>query len=322
MNSDANEDRLLVAANLYYMEELTQEEIASRLGCSRVAVTRMLKKCKELGLVKISVKKPMPELYRLSLQLERRFRLKAAVVVESRDDPQEGLAEIGRGGAQLLERLATPGCGIGVAWSATVSSMIPFVHRLPFKPGRIHELAGTYLSRENPYGVSWPLAEKLGVGVESIPMPVLVRDGEVKDMMLKEPAIHVALDNAAKVDLAFVGIGNTSPSASIVRAGYIGQAELAEFSSKGAVGDILMRYYGADGRYIPMSFEDRTISLEWEQILRLPMVVALAFGPDKLAAISGALAGRAIHGLVTDRQTAICLLEPDCRLPSADKPTA
>jgi DNA-binding transcriptional regulator LsrR (DeoR family) len=151
-------------------------------------------------------------------------------------------------------------------------------------------------------------------------MPVLVRDGEVKEMMLKEPAIHEALENAAKVNLAFVGIGNTSSSASIVRAGYIGQAELSEFSSKGAVGDILMRYYGVDGRYIPMSFEDRTISLEWEQILRLPMVVALAFGPDKIAAICGALAGEAIHGLVTDRQTAISLLELDRRLPQADSP--
>jgi len=212
-------------------------------------------------------------------------------------------------GAELLERLITPGCRIGVAWSATVSAILPYVRKTSVKPGRINELAGTYLTTGIPYVVSWPLGEKLGVSVESIPMPVLVRNGRVKEMMIQEPAISSALESAAKVDLAFVGLGNISRNSSIMRTGYIGEEHLEEFASKGAVGDILMRYYDASGRYIPMSFEDKTVSLEWEKITKLPFVVAMAFGPDKLEAIAGALAGGIIHGLVTDCRTAEILLE-------------
>ena len=305
----STEERLLIAVNLYYIENMTQEEIAAKLGLSRVAVTRLLKKARDEGLVQVTVKKPMPELYRLALDLEKRYRLKAAVVAPGGDSPKASLEAVGRAGAELLERLITPGCRIGVAWSATVSAILPYVRRSQAKPGRINELAGTYLATNIPYVVSWPLAEKLGVPVESIPMPVLVRSGRVKEMMIQEPAISSALESASKVDLAFVGLGNVSRDSSIMRTGYIGEEQLEEFSAKGAVGDILMRYYDAAGRYIPMSFEDKTVSLEWKKIRKLPFIVSLAFGPEKLEAIAGALAGGVIQGLVTDRWTAEALLE-------------
>ncbi|HWP68104.1 MAG TPA: sugar-binding domain-containing protein, partial [Rectinemataceae bacterium] len=239
----STEEQLLIAVNLYYMENMTQEEIASKLGLSRVAVTRMLKKARDEGMVQITVKKPMPELYRLALDLEKRYRLKAAIVAPGGDSPKASMEAVGRAGAELLERLITTGCRIGVAWSATVSAMLPYVRKPPVKPGWINELAGTYLTTNIPYVVSWPLAEKLGVPVESIPMPVLVRSGRVKEMMIQEPAISSALESASKVDLAFVGLGNVSRDSSIMRTGYIGEDQLEEFSAKGAVGDILMRYY-------------------------------------------------------------------------------
>ena len=305
----STEERLLIAANLYYMENMTQEEIAAKLGLSRVAVTRLLKKARDEGLVQVTVKKPMPELYRLALDLEKRYRLKAAIVAPGGDSPKASLEAVGRAGAELLERLITPGCRIGVAWSATVSAILPYVRKPSVKPGWINELAGTYLTANIPYVVSWPLAEKLGVPVESIPMPVLVRSGRVKEMMIQEPAISSALERASKVDVAFVGLGNVSRDSSIMRTGYIGEEQLEEFSAKGAVGDILMRYYDAAGRYIPMSFEDKTVSLEWKKIRKLPFIVSLAFGPEKLEAIAGALAGGVIQGLVTDRWTAEALLE-------------
>lgn len=305
----STEEQLLIAVNLYYMENMTQEEIAAKLGLSRVAVTRMLKKARDEGLVQVTVKKPMPELYRLALDLEKWYRLKAAIVAPGGDSPKASMEAVGRAGAELLERLITPGCRIGVAWSATVSAILPYVRKPSVKPGWINELAGTYLTTNIPYVVSWPLAEKLGVPVESISMPVLVRSGRVKEMMIQEPAISSALESASKVDLAFVGLGNVSRDSSIMRAGYIGEEQLKEFSAKGAVGDILMRYYDAAGRYIPMSFEDKTVSLEWKKIRKLPFIVSLAFGPEKLEAIAGALAGGIIHGLVTDRWTAEALLE-------------
>ena len=98
-----------------------------------------------------------------------------------------------------------------------MSAIIPFVRRT-FKTGVcINELAGTYLAPNIPYGVSLALADKLHVPLESIPMPVLVKSEHARDIMLKEHMIRRALANAARVDIALVGLGTVSESSSIVR---------------------------------------------------------------------------------------------------------
>ena len=120
-----------------------------------------------------------------------------------------------------------------------------------------------------------------------------------------------AFEHAARVDAAFVGIGDLSADSSLRKTGYMDDARMRELADKGAVGDILMRYFDARGRHVPVSFEDRILSLEWKRIRELPFVVGIACGPSKLEAIRGAVHGRIIHALVTDRATAEALLEPE-----------
>ena len=303
-----SEDLLVAVSHLYYLEGLKQEDVAFRMNLSRLAVTRMLKKARDQGIVEITIKRPLPELVELALQLERKYGLKAVRVVPTGPSAQDTTAALGRAGAELLSNLIKAGTRIGVAWSRTVSSIVPYVRRTA-KPGvRINELAGTYLAPNIPYGVSWVLAERMHVPLESIPMPVLVKSEHARDVMMKENMIRNALANAGKADVALVGLGNVSEGSSLLETGYITRALLKEYRTKGVAGELLMRCYDAQGKYIPMSFEKRIVSLEWEQIRGLPFVVAMAWGPSKTRAILGALAGGVIHGLVTDRATATSLL--------------
>ncbi len=303
------EDLLIAASNLYYVEDLTQEEVARRLNLSRITVTRILKQARRSGLVQISVKASMPEMHRLAIALEQEWGLSAVRVVASSQDAKVTLAEVGRAGAELLSRLMFPGCSIGVAWSRTVSALIPFVRKPLKPPGGVVELAGTYLERGQRYAVSWPLAHRLEVPLEAIPMPVIVRSRQARDLMMDEPSIQRAFADAEHADVALVGLGEISPVSSLVRCGYLRREQLRELKEKGAVGEVLMSCYDARGRPVRVSFQDRVVSIGLERIARLPMVVAMAFGRSKLAAIRGALNGGFIHGLVTDSDTARRLLE-------------
>ena len=307
--SGYSEDALATAAHLYYTEGLKQEAVAGRMNISRLAVTRMLKKARDQGIVQISVNRPLPALVGLAIGLEKKYGLKSVRVVQTGAAQEETVAAIGRAGAEFLSSLLRPGCRIGVAWSRTVSSILPYVRRTSKSGVCINELAGTYLAPNIPYGVSMALAEKLHVPLESIPMPVLALHEHARDIMLKEHMIRKALANAARVDIALVGLGKVSESSSMVDAGYVAKAHLKEFEMKGVVGELLLRCYDAHGQYIRMSFEKRTISLTWERIKSLPFVAAMAFGAEKLDAIRGALDGHVIHGLVTDKNTAAALLE-------------
>ena len=53
----------------------------------------------------------------------------------------------------------------------------------------------------------------------------------------------------------------------------------------------------------------RTIGINLKQIRRLPRVVGVAWGEHKLDAIRGALRGKLVSVLITDRATAEALLE-------------
>ncbi len=213
-------------------------------------------------------------------------------------------------GAEFLSSYLKPKCRIGVAWSRTVSSMLSYVKPSQAHPDcRINELAGTYLAPHIPYSVSRPLAEKLNIHLESIPVPVLLKSEEKINIILQEELIRTAPANALEVDVALVGIGNISSTSSLARTGYISREHMDEIRLKKAVGDILMRYFDSRGRHFPMSFEDRIVSLKWEEIMKLSFVMAMAFGAQKIEPIRGALRGGIIHGLITDRETALQLLD-------------
>jgi DNA-binding transcriptional regulator LsrR (DeoR family) len=114
-----------------------------------------------------------------------------------------------------------------------------------------------------------------------------------------------------RLDLAVVGIGAPTPDSVTMRDGsIISQAELDELLARGAVGDVALRYFDAEGRPVHSEIDDRIIGISLEQLRRGPRVVAVSGGPDKVSAIRAALRGRLIDVLVTDSVTASKLLEP------------
>ncbi len=72
-NQQTAEDELLVRiAWLYYMEELTQAEIADRLNMSRIKITRYLKQAREKGIVQINIQSNNSNVLELESALSNR----------------------------------------------------------------------------------------------------------------------------------------------------------------------------------------------------------------------------------------------------------
>ena len=70
----------LRAAWMYYVEEMTQSDIADVLGVGRVTIVRLLADARALNEVRISVSRDLAELPRLEMGLQKRFGLKEAIV--------------------------------------------------------------------------------------------------------------------------------------------------------------------------------------------------------------------------------------------------
>ena len=79
-------------------------------------------------------------------------------------------------------------------------------------------------------------------------------------------------------------------------------------SDLGAVGDICLHFFDANGNPVRTPLNDRVIGMDLEDLRRSRRVVGIAGGGRKLAAIRGALKGKWINVLITDRATAEALL--------------
>ena len=72
----------------------------------------------------------------------------------------------------------------------------------------------------------------------------------------------------------------------------------------GAVGDICLRFFDADGHMVDTELHDRVLGISSEDLLAVPRKVGIAGGSRKLAAIRGAALGGWIDVLITDLATA------------------
>ena len=115
----------LRAATLYYLDGLTQAEIASRLGVSRPTAGRLVARAKAKGLVRIEVVVPADMRDDLHAdeerELEQRFGLTEAVVAGHGVDVgapgrPAAFASVGRAAAALLMRRLSPNDVLGFTW--------------------------------------------------------------------------------------------------------------------------------------------------------------------------------------------------------------
>ena len=78
---------------------------------------------------------------------------------------------------------------------------------------------------------------------------------------------------------------------------------------KGGTGEILSHVVDKDGNLIKDEFEQHLISLDLEDLKKIPIRVGVAYGMDKKDAILGVLRGGYINVLITDEDVAKYLIE-------------
>jgi DNA-binding transcriptional regulator LsrR (DeoR family) len=80
----------------------------------------------------------------------------------------------------------------------------------------------------------------------------------------------------AEVDVAIVGIGELEPSQLLKNSELLQRRYAQLLSERGAVGDICLHYYDAQGKQVLSQEEDPVIGMELSQIRACPQVIALA----------------------------------------------
>ncbi|HEV2033784.1 MAG TPA: sugar-binding domain-containing protein [Candidatus Dormibacteraeota bacterium] len=297
-------------ATRFYVAGQTQIDIAASLGLDPSTVSRYLKRARDEGIVRVDIQRPRSLHGDLALELAEGFQLKRAVVVAS--EPGPGTAQgVAKAAADYVNSQLMNSMRLGLSWGRMLSAAI---HMLPL--GTVSDLDVSLLHGGVGSAGAGIQGHELARHVASLHprshvhylhAPVLVDSPDIKDAMLRDGSIRAALESAATSELALVGIGTLAESAPLIRYGHISTQDRQHLLAGAAVGDMSTRFFTLDGEPVHV-LDDRLIAIEWDELKRIPLVVAMAAGLDKRDAILGALRAGCMNVLVTDELTARAVL--------------
>lgn len=297
---------------MYFIDGLSQQQIAEVLGTTRSNVSRILTAAREQGIVEIRINEPTQRSYRLEAELTARFPGLEARVLAPRAH-QDPLADVGHLAAQWLSERLTRGLRIALAWGGTLQAMVRAMQPSPTEDVEIVQLVGGLSAltlHVSGQELVRQLADKLECRYRYLHAPALFESAPALRALLREPAIATALDAARHADIACVGIGavGIGSSAEIIEALRLSPAERAEFESARPVGDICARFFDQTGNEIRSAVHDRVLAVELDDLRAIPVVAGVAVGAVKGPAIRAALQGRLIDVLICDEAAARAVL--------------
>jgi DNA-binding transcriptional regulator LsrR (DeoR family) len=308
---EAETDLAVRAAWLSYVGGYTQEQIAQRLGVSRVKVHRLSALAQDLGFVKVTIEHDLASTVALENQMINAYDLKNCILVPSMDDAANGqggtVAALGAAGARFLSRYLDrePATTIGIGWGKTLSAAAENLLRRPRPSNRFVSVLGslTRHAAANPYDVIHQLTHKTGAEGFIMPVPFIADAVSDRTLLLGQKSVGKIVALAEQADLYMLGIGSCGPEASSFESGQVTRSEMDALQAAGAVGDLLGRFFDRSGKVVDCEFNERILGLELDA-LRGRQVTAIAGGEGKRAAIEGALKMGVITTLITDEGTA------------------
>lgn len=312
--SDKNNDRFLIdIAKMYYDENATQEEIAKQFNISRSLVSKHLTLAREKGFVEIVVHDESVQPFKvIEDRIRKKYDLEDVVCVSSTDSTQIKY-RVGLAAARYLSKIVTPDMYIGCSAGTTVHGVAEAMNlnlnmsNLTFVP----MVGGLGMAHTDIQAnvICDIFARKTGGNAIQLHAPLVVDDEKSREVFVKQRFIKDILDLAKNVDVAIVGVGGQPAYYEMTKA-YMHKIE--PFDPKEAeyvTGDILYNFFDSNGKATNSDWNKRVINLSMEDLMKIPKVIGVAFGPTKVEAIHAVLVGELINVLVTDVQTAKQLID-------------
>jgi deoxyribonucleoside regulator len=300
----ADIDFLVDLATRFYVLGQTQARIARDLDVDPATVSRHLKKARDEGIVRIEIRRPRNLQVDLGRELAEHYGLKRAIVVANEDG---GSSAVAAAAADYFSSVLTNGVRLGLSFGRMLSAMIPLLPAGIVSELEISMLLGGF-GRAMPGIQGHELARHLTSlyqhsRIHYLQAPFLVDSPDIQQAMMRDGSIREALQTAANAEMALVGIGNLDDSAPFIRYGHLSGEDQKRLLQAGAVGDVSGRFFDIHGEPVSV-LDDRLIAIERENLAQIPTVIAIAAGPDKYAAIQGALRTGYVNVLITDESVA------------------
>jgi DNA-binding transcriptional regulator LsrR (DeoR family) len=310
---DTEERFLAQVAWAYYVERLTQERVAEKLGATRLRVNKALSDAHRRGLVRITFNTAFAACAELEAALRARFGLKQAYVAPAPMEARDVQMIVGAALGNLLsEVLADTRVRLfGMSWGGTLNIATRFVAAMERPDLEVISVMGglTRGSDLNSFEITTRLADLMGAQHSYFTAPLYAGSRESRDTIMQLDVFRDVLEKLRSVDALAMAAGDLSKRSLLMRDGLPGDVAMEDLIAMGGVGDVLGTVIDAEGQALNHPINERVIGIGLDDLRRIPNVILAAGGAHKVAVNRAILRRGVVDTFVTDEASARALLD-------------
>lgn len=320
MDFQENRETYIKIATLYYLSDMSQEEIANMFGISRFKVSRVLKKCKEYNIIEVRVNNSTVYNKKIAEQISSLLGIDEVIVVNSSVTDNESKANVGRAAATYLMDKLKDGMVIGFDWGTTLQTMVR-----EFNPGKKYpkalflQISGCVSSQTltgtgyiaDGHDIVRNLAKKANAGYSLFTAPYIVKDSHLRTLLLEDPTIKSHVNHFKDLDMVFFGVGSNQPEErNVFYKNYLTKEECDLIHPDKNQGELFSNIFDLNGNRSPNSLlSQRTLTIDFDILKSIPVKIALAAGNKKANSLIAGARGGYISVMIIDEVAAISILD-------------
>lgn len=303
--------KMITVSRMYFEENLTQEEIAERLGVSVPQISRLISQAKRDGYIKIQVIDPFQDSSNLRERLLAAFPLKDARIVESRAANTRLTEEnVAQAAADYLMDILKANDIVGVGFSEIISRIPNLMPHRHVENVFFVQMGGVV--SEHVHGYQNDTVRSMAAQVDGFyyffPSPAFVKDAYVRECLHEDPIARWVLGAAEGASISIYSVGELGRHSPFVLSGYFTQMEMEAIYKRGAVGEIFGHFIDKDGNLCEPELEKRTPGLALSSLAEKEYSICVAANTALTPAVRAAIVGGYCNLLITDACTAEGLL--------------
>lgn len=301
-------------AEMYYEEHLTQGEIAVQTGYSRSMISRLLAEARDQNVVEIKVNHPLERRPELEQELQAQLGLQSVrVLARGTLSYAQMLRRLGIMAARTVEELVQDNTIAGISWGLSLWEMIQALRPTPRIGVHIVQMMGALAATEPDTDgpeLARRLARIFSGRYTTLPLPLIMESESISQSLRADQRFQRMIAHCRIATLALVGVGTSEPErSSMLRTGYITEAQLEDLRQAGAVGDVCALHYNIKGESVDTPLTRRMMTIDAVTLSAIPTKMAIGGGQYKAATILGACRAGFVDILVTDEVAARGVLD-------------
>ena len=308
-NSDT-QDQIREIAWMHYVGGLTQAQIATRRGLSKMKVHRFVQAAHEQGLVKIFVNNVPTNCMELESRLIEDYGLSSCTIVPDVNELQTmdiSMPAVASAGARFLHgRLeSTDQMILGIGSGRTMSA-------IKCKKAEFISVTGDFaaLSDANPFEVIHALIDKTEGKGYAFTAPLIVDSEADRTLFLRQRSIRESFDRLRDASMIMIGVGHVGPGSFFRSFGLITDAEQGDMIRQGVAADLAGNLIDDTGAFIDSGIAKRMLGME-RDLMHDREIVAVCAGIEKWQAARAALRSGLLNGFISSYSVAQRILDAE-----------